>query len=120
MVLTEKKNKDHLKQDPTKEVQDIKLSSKDEADKKDIPGDRIGRKDSYLAVQLKSGRRIFIDNLLGGIAWGFGSVIGATIIVGILGLIVVETKKIPLLGSIVTVVETQIKTGANDLSNINK
>lgn len=54
-----------------------------------------------LKIYLRSRKRIFFDNLLGGIAWGLGSVIGATIIIGLLSLIFVRMQKIPLLGELV-------------------
>lgn len=68
-------------------------------------------------VHLKSRRKIMTDNFLGGISWGFGSVIGATLIVGLLGLAVVRTRNIPLLGDIVKVVVTEIQTGIQEFSN---
>ena len=96
--------------------QDTKITERSESNNKGV----IEKKDSFVSVQLKSQKRIFIDNLLGGMAWGVGSVLGATIIVGVLGLIIIETKKIPLLGNIVTIIQTEIKTGATDLNNITK
>jgi hypothetical protein len=54
-----------------------------------------------LRVHLRSRRRIFLDNLLGGIAWGVGSVIGATIVIGLLSFIFVRMNKVPLIGDIV-------------------
>lgn len=68
-------------------------------------------------VQLKSKKSIVIDNFLGGIAWGFGTVIGATIIVGILGLLIVRTSSIPLIGDVVKIISTEIQLGVKEFSN---
>lgn len=66
-------------------------------------------------VYTKSRRQIMIDNFIGGLTWGLGSVIGATIVVGILGLIIVNTKHIPLIGDVVKVAVEQINNGINEL-----
>ena len=80
----------------------------------------IQNKDQFSAVYLKTRKQIFIDNLIGGIAWGLGSIIGATVIIGIAGIIIVNTKKVPLVGPIVNIIQEQIRTGANDITNLGK
>ncbi|CAG1022150.1 hypothetical protein DOJK_01473 [Patescibacteria group bacterium] len=67
-------------------------------------------------VHLKSRRRIVFDNFLGGISWGVGSVIGASIVVGIIGIIVIRTSTIPLIGDLVRVVMNEIQTGVNEIT----
>ena len=67
-------------------------------------------------VHFKSAKRIIIDNFLGGMAWGLGGVIGATLIVGLLGLAIVRTKSVPLIGDVVKVVVTEIQTGISEFS----
>jgi hypothetical protein len=57
----------------------------------------------------KPRRQIFLDNLVGGIAWGVGSVIGATLIIGILGIIISQTRSIPFLGQIVNLTMSEIQ-----------
>ncbi len=64
-------------------------------------------------VSEKARSRIFIDNLLGGIAWGFGSIIGATIIIGVFGLAITRSQHIPLIGDIVQVFLEEIQQGRN-------
>ena len=54
-----------------------------------------------LRIYLKSRKRILFDNFLAGIAWGVGSVIGATLVIGVLSILFVRTKDIPLIGDIV-------------------
>ena len=68
-------------------------------------------------VHLKSRKQIFIDNFFGGMAWGLGSVVGATLIVGILGIAIVKSKTIPLVGDVVKVVVTEIQTGIKAFSS---
>ena len=118
MAIKEKEELNKI--EVTKEVNDTKLKSREDEMIENNNTTIVERKDSFVAVRLKSQKRIFIDNLIGGMAWGVGSVLGATIIVGVLGLVIIETKKIPFLGSIVTIIQTEIKTGATGLSSITK
>ena len=46
----------------------------------------------------KDAKELFWHNLLGGIGWGLGSVLGATIIVGILGLLLNWLGGLPVIG----------------------
>lgn len=50
----------------------------------------------------RSRKDLFIDNLLGGIAWGFGGVIGATVVVAIIGIIIARLETTPLLGAYIS------------------
>lgn len=65
----------------------------------------------------KSRRQLITDNFISGMAWGVGSVIGATIIVGILGIAIVKTKQIPLIGDIVKVATDEITQGLQQIKN---
>ncbi len=67
----------------------------------------------FAYVDAKSRRRIFVDNLVGGIAWGVGSIIGATIIIGAFGLLVSRSRYIPLVGDVVQVILEEIQQGRN-------
>lgn len=49
-------------------------------------------------------REIFINNLIGGVAWGLGGLIGATVVVALLGVLIVQTQRIPLIGGVVEVI----------------
>lgn len=72
----------------------------------------------YIGVH-KDKKTIFINNLIGGIAWGVGSVIGVTLILGMLGFIFVKTEKIPIVGDFVRIVIEQVEKGqevTNDLT----
>jgi hypothetical protein len=47
-------------------------------------------------------REVIVNNFLGGLAWGLGTVLGATVIVGILVWILGQVGAIPLLGESVS------------------
>lgn len=44
-------------------------------------------------------REIFLNNFLGGVAWSLGTLVGAAIIVGIIGFFLSRVNLIPLIGS---------------------
>jgi hypothetical protein len=78
---------------------------------------KIEQKDKYKEVEVKNRKSIIIDNFIGGISWGLGSVIGATIIVGILGLIIVNTKRVPIIGDAVKVIVDQVENGIKEVKD---
>lgn len=47
-------------------------------------------------------KQIFINNLIGGIAWGFGATIGLTLLFALLGLVLANVNLIPIVGSFVS------------------
>jgi hypothetical protein len=61
----------------------------------------------------KGQKRLFLDNLIGGIAWGIGSIIGAILIVTIIGILISRTDKVPILGDVVRVIVNDIEEGKN-------
>ncbi len=65
----------------------------------------------------KTRKQLIVDNFLSGIFWGVGSVLGATIIVGILGIAIVKTRQIPLIGDIVKVATDEISNGLQQIKN---
>lgn len=54
-------------------------------------------------------KTILLNNFLGGIAWGVGTVIGATIIVGLIGMFLSRAEEIPFVGDIIENVMQQIQ-----------
>ncbi len=44
---------------------------------------------------------IFVNNFIGGIAWGLGATVGLSIVVAILGFILSKTNLIPFVGTFV-------------------
>lgn len=77
----------------------------------------ISKSEKYKKIY-RDKRTIMVNNLLGGIAWGVGSVIGATLIVGSIGFILVKAEKIPLVGDFVEVVLEQVRNGREISQNI--
>jgi len=59
----------------------------------------------------KSQKQLFIDNLIGGVAWGIGSVIGATLFVALLGIVISRSNNIPILRDVVGVIIEEIDEG---------
>ncbi|HYD35226.1 MAG TPA: DUF5665 domain-containing protein [Vitreimonas sp.] len=57
----------------------------------------------------RSRRDLFIDNLVGGVAWGFGSVMGATVIVAIILLILAQVQTLPFVGNVVRIVIEEVR-----------
>lgn len=49
-----------------------------------------------------SKKRIFLNNFLGGIAWGLGATIGVTIIVALISYLIRKINLVPFLGDIAT------------------
>lgn len=47
----------------------------------------------------RSRREIFFNNFLGGIGWSLGTLVGAVIIVGIIGFLLSRVNLVPLIGS---------------------
>jgi hypothetical protein len=49
------------------------------------------------------------NNFLGGISWGVGSVIGATVVIGVIGFVIAQTRSLPLIGHLVEVTMDEIE-----------
>ncbi|MDQ3008406.1 MAG: DUF5665 domain-containing protein [bacterium] len=47
----------------------------------------------------RSRKRLFIDNFIGGIAWGVGSVLGVTVIIAIVAYLLTQAQDLPYIGS---------------------
>lgn len=50
----------------------------------------------------KNWHEIFINNFLGGAAWGFGATVGASILLGLFGIILSKINLIPFFGQFVS------------------
>ena len=48
----------------------------------------------------RSRHRLFIDNLVGGVAWGVGGVIGATVVVAVILFVLAQLENFPFIGNI--------------------
>lgn len=49
----------------------------------------------------KSVKQIFFNNMLGGIAWGIGATLGASLLLSFLGIILSQLNFIPIIGTFV-------------------
>lgn len=59
-------------------------------------------------VYYRSRKRIIIDNFLGGISWGVGSVIGATLVVAFIIFVLTKLQEIPFLGNLIQIILREI------------
>lgn len=53
--------------------------------------------------------RVIINNFLGGLAWGFGTVLGATVVVGLVILIFSKLNSLPVIGQFFTDILLQLQ-----------
>lgn len=60
-------------------------------------------------------KTLFINNMIGGIGWGLGSVLGATLIVGILGMILSYLGQLPGIGRFVGRLMQAIQEGISQV-----
>ncbi|OGY27184.1 MAG: hypothetical protein A2864_01495 [Candidatus Woykebacteria bacterium RIFCSPHIGHO2_01_FULL_39_12] len=75
-------------------------------------------KDEYIDVEVGRGhtrihlstRKMLMNNLLGGIAWGFGTVLGATLIVAIVLFILSKLNTVPFIGDFISRILEEIQT----------
>lgn len=58
----------------------------------------------------QSKRQLMLANFLGGISWGFGSVIGATIVVAIVLILLKSLGGLPVIGSYISEITRAIPT----------
>lgn len=63
----------------------------------------------YEAVTIST-KKIVINNLVGGIAWGFGTVVGATIVVGIIAWALSQLGFLPLIGETLASLQDTIES----------
>ena len=75
--------------------------------------EEIQNQDRHLFASNKTRKQIFTDNFIGGLSWGIGSILGATIIVGVFGILITRSRNIPLIGDVVQVVIDEINQGRN-------
>lgn len=54
-------------------------------------------------------RRMILNNFLGGLFWGFGTVLGATILVAIILFILSKLDTVPIIGDFISRILSQIE-----------
>jgi len=57
----------------------------------------------------KSKKRIFINNLIGGIAWGIGATIGASVLLAVLAFLLGSLDVVPVVGNFVSQVSVFVE-----------
>ena len=63
----------------------------------------------------RSKKEIFINNFIGGVAWGLGSIIGFTIIFAIIGYLISKVDFVPIMGGFVQDVVNNVLQRQNPL-----
>lgn len=63
----------------------------------------------------RSRKEIIINNFLGGISWAVGTIIGAGIVVGGIGLIVTKLENVDLIGPFIETILQKIEEGQDKL-----
>jgi hypothetical protein len=56
--------------------------------------------------------RMLLNNLLGGIAWGFGTVLGATLVVALVVLLLTKLNSVPIIGDFFSNILQTIQQGS--------
>ncbi|MBN2015342.1 hypothetical protein JW766_00735 [Candidatus Dojkabacteria bacterium] len=75
-------------------------------------------KQNFLKIYLRSRKQIILDNLIGGIAWGVGSAIGATLIIGLISFVFVKTRNVPLIGDLLTQIGQEVTESKQETKEI--
>lgn len=70
----------------------------EEKDKKNQEYIGISPNRGYTRVHISTWK-VILNNFLGGLAWGFGTVLGATVVVGLVVIIISKLGGVPLIGS---------------------
>jgi hypothetical protein len=80
------------------------MATPEESIKEGKPGDEYidvtaGR--GHTRIHISTGRVIF-SNFMGGLAWGFGTALGATVVLGLVIIILGKLSSVPLIGDFIT------------------
>ncbi|MBU1110187.1 hypothetical protein KKB83_01035 [Patescibacteria group bacterium] len=79
-------------------------------------GDLAGQYSAVAAARTRMPKgTILRNNFIGGIAWGFGTVIGATVLVGLVGSIISIYGDIPVLGNLIKVIARIAREGTSSI-----
>lgn len=62
-------------------------------------------------VHISTGRIVF-NNFLGGLAWGFGTVLGATVVVGLVVILLSKLNSVPIIGNFFSSILQAIQQGS--------
>lgn len=64
--------------------------------------------DNYNAIN-KSKKEIMLNNFLGGISWAVGTAVGASLIVGLITLVLTQLKNVDIIGPIIETVMEKVE-----------
>ena len=57
----------------------------------------------------RSRKKMLLDNCIGGIAWGFGTVIGGTLVILLIGYILSKVELIPIIGDWIRAITEEVQ-----------
>ena len=57
----------------------------------------------------RSRKKMLLDNFAGGIAWGFGTVIGGTLVILLIGYLLSKVELIPIIGDWVRAITEEVQ-----------
>ena len=80
--------------------------AKDDGDKEVVEVE-VGK--GYTKIHLSTGKMI-VNNFLGGLAWGFGTVLGATIVAALVLFILSKLDTVPVIGDFISRILDQVNT----------
>ena len=86
-------------------------NSKEEKKEENAKSQDVTTGRGYQRVHAPIGRML-LNNLLGGIAWGFGTVLGATIVVALLILLLSKLNSVPIIGDFFSNILQTIQQGS--------
>ncbi|MEX0621623.1 MAG: DUF5665 domain-containing protein [Candidatus Woykebacteria bacterium] len=69
----------------------------------------IGPGKGHTRVHISTGKMV-LNNFLGGLAWGFGTVLGATVVVGLGIFVLSKLNTVPILGEFISNILREIQT----------
>ncbi len=63
----------------------------------------------------RSKKQIFVNNLVGGVAWGLGATVGVSIFIALLGIILNNVNLIPVIGDFVSQISDYVSKSNSNL-----
>jgi hypothetical protein len=86
------------------------MSNEDKKEKQELDYFDIFPGRGHTRVQVSIGKML-VNNFLGGLAWGFGTVLGATVVVALVLFILSKLDTIPLIGDFINNILEEIQQG---------
>lgn len=57
----------------------------------------------------KTLRRIFVENFVGGTAWGLGILVGASLVIAVASLVLAQVRTVPIIGKFIYSVQQEVE-----------